>query len=127
MCACMYLFTYVMAYVYTYMHTWGCFKHDQIVFTCICKSPIYSCIFLPLQTFSLIISTLTFTLMVLRFSLTVSLPSWRQLITKEKENRIFNFPSVSYRFLCSVALTVISHALCFMYFSFLLPASLTRL
>lgn len=104
MCAYMYLCTYVMAYVYTYMHTWGCFKHDQIVFTCICKSPIYSCVFLPLQTFSLIISTLTFTLMVLRFSLTVSLPSWYQLITKEKENRIFNFPSASYRFLCSVAL-----------------------
>ena len=78
-----------MAYVYMYIHTGGCLKHEKLVFMCVCVNPLYTAAYLPVLTFSLVLSILTFTM---RLPIMVSFPSWYQLITEERESRMLNFP-----------------------------------
>lgn len=54
---CVYTCMCVYTNVRTYIHTWGCLKHDELAFMCVCKSLIYSCIFTCSDTFSYLINT----------------------------------------------------------------------
>ena len=112
----MYVCYGICIYVHTYMgmpQTW-----QACIYVCVCKSPIYSCIFTCPDIFSCLINTHFYHEVAYHGKLPflVSADNWG----KRKQDA--QFPSACYSFLYPVALTVIHTLLCFVYFSLLSPA-----